>query len=222
MLGTGEPGWLFLVVKCLRRYVQYRYIVSSLLKYRAYWACSIVCSTTIEAMDPLTAAVPVDNSNDSTLLAPAELPVAIIKTEINEEEQNASNNIMSVEQNSSSNTMSVEQNASSYVMSVERNASSNVISVERNASSNISVDGSEDVALSPTTGDEQPLNPWTVVKCIFCQVSLTPSEEPKLLECLHAACGNCILAKVNEHRPISGDADISGLLFPVIRPNIVI
>lgn len=154
-------------------------------------------------MDPPTADVPVDNSNDSTLLAPAELPVglAIIKTEINEEEQNASNNIMPVEQNSSSNIMSVEQNASS-----------NVMSVERNASSNISVDGSEDVALSPTTGDEQPLNPWTVVKCIFCQVSLTPSEEPKLLECLHAACGNCILAKVNEHRPISGDADISGLL----------
>lgn len=210
MSGTGEPGWLFLVLKCLRRYVQYRYIVSSLLEYRTYWACSIVCSTTIEAMDPPTAAVPVDNSNDSTLLAPAELPVAIIKSEINEEEQNASNNIMPVEQNSSSNIMSVEQNASS-----------NVVSVERNASSNISVDGSEDVALSPTTGDEQPLNPWTVVKCIFCQVSLTPSEEPKLLECLHAACGNCILAKVNEHRPISGDADISGLL-SVIRPNIVI
>lgn len=132
-------------------------------------------------MEPPTAAVPVDNSNDSnlSLSAPAALPVATIKTEINEEEQNTSSNIMSIEQN---------------------------------ASSNISVDGSEDVALSPTTGDEQPLNPWTVVKCIFCQVSLTPSEEPKLLECLHAACGNCILAKVNEHRPISGDADISGLL----------
>lgn len=143
-------------------------------------------------MEPPTAAVPVDNSNDSNLSAPAALPVglATIKTEINEEEQNTSNNIMSVEQNTSSNIMSIEQNASS----------------------NISVDGSEDVALSPTTGDEQPLNPWTVVKCIFCQVSLTPSEEPKLLECLHAACGNCILAKVNEHRPISGDADISGLL----------
>lgn len=139
---------------------------------------------------PITAAVPVDNSNDSNLSAPAALPVATIKTEINEEDQNISNNIMSVEQNTSSNVMSIEQNASS----------------------NISVDGSEDVALSPTTGDEQPLNPWTVVKCIFCQVSLTPSEEPKLLECLHAACGNCILAKVNEHRPISGDADISGLL----------
>lgn len=140
-------------------------------------------------MEPPTAAVPVDNLNDSNLSAPAALPVAIIKTEINEEEQNTSNNILSVEQNNSSNIMSIE----------------------RNASSNISVDGSEDVALSPTTGDEQPLNPWTVVKCIFCQVSLTPSEEPKLLECLHAACGNCILAKVNEHRPISGDADISGL-----------
>lgn len=141
-------------------------------------------------MEPPTAAVPVDNSNDSNLPAPAALPVATIKTEINEEEQNTSNNIMPVEQNTSSNIMSIEQNASS----------------------NISVDGSEDVALSPTTGDEQPLNPWTVVKCIFCQVSLTPSEEPKLLECLHAACGNCILAKVNEHRPLSGDADISGLL----------
>lgn len=141
-------------------------------------------------MEPPTAAVPVDNMNDSNLSAPAALSVATIKTEINEEEQNTSNNIMSVEQNTSSNIMSIE----------------------RNASSNISVDGSEDVALSPTTGDEQPLNPWTVVKCIFCQVSLTPSEEPKLLECLHAACGNCILAKVNEHRPISGEADISGLL----------
>lgn len=152
-------------------------------------------------MEPPTAAVPVDNSNDSNLSALAALPVATIKTEINEEEQNTSNNNMSVEQNTSNNIMSIEQNTSS-----------NIMSIEQNASSNISVDGSEDVALSPTTGDEQPLNPWTVVKCIFCQVSLTPSEEPKLLECLHAACGNCILAKVNEHRPISGDADISGML----------
>lgn len=141
-------------------------------------------------MEPPTAAVPVDNLNDSNLSAPAAaLPVATIKTEINEEEQNSSN----------------------IIMSVEQNTSSNIMSIERNALSNISVDGSEDVALSPTTGDEQPINPWTVVKCIFCQVSLTPSEEPKLLECLHAACGNCILAKVNEHRPISGEADISGL-----------
>lgn len=158
-------------------------------------------------MEPPTAAVPVGNSNDSTLSAPTALPVAIIKTEINEEEHDTSSNIR---------PMSVEQDTSSNIMSVEQNASSNIVSAERNTSSNTSVDGSEDVALSPTTGDERPLNPWTVVKCIFCQVSLTPSEEPKLLECLHAACGNCILAKVNEHRPISGEAEISGLLSCVV------
>lgn len=123
-------------------------------------------------MEQPPAAVVTDNSNDSTtLLVPAALPVANIKTEVglNEEEQNNSSNRP------------------------------------------LSVDGSEDVAPSPTTGDEQPLNPWTVVKCIFCQVALTPSEEPKLLECLHAACGNCISAKVNEHR-LPGDAEISGML----------
>lgn len=81
---------------------------------------------------------------------------------------------------------------------------------ERGSTSNgaSAIDGSEEVTPSPTTGDEQPLNPWSTVKCIFCHVNLSASEEPKLLECLHASCGNCITTKVNEHIP--GDAEPSG------------
>lgn len=68
-----------------------------------------------------------------------------------------------------------------------------------NSSNPSALDGSEEMTPSPTTGDEQRLNPWLTVKCIFCNTLLTASEEPKLLECLHAACGNCITAKISEN-----------------------
>lgn len=74
-----------------------------------------------------------------------------------------------------------------------------------NPTDNIAIDGSEEVTPSPTTGDEQPLNPWLQVKCILCHLNLSANDEPKLLECLHAACGNCITSKVNEHIPINPD-----------------
>ena len=36
------------------------------------------------------------------------------------------------------------------------------------------------------------------MKCVFCQVTLTASEDPKLLECLHGACSSCVSTKLNE------------------------
>lgn len=45
---------------------------------------------------------------------------------------------------------------------------------------------------SPTTGDNY------VFKCVFCERVLNGSDAPKLLECLHNACGSCINNKLFE------------------------
>lgn len=45
---------------------------------------------------------------------------------------------------------------------------------------------------SPTTGES------FVHKCVFCERVLTASDLPKLLECLHNACGSCINNKLYE------------------------
>nr|XP_018912199.1 PREDICTED: E3 ubiquitin-protein ligase TRIM33 [Bemisia tabaci] len=60
-------------------------------------------------------------------------------------------------------------------------------------------------ATTPTT--EQPSNPWVTTKCIFCQQILGSAEEPKLLDCLHSACNNCIEAKVRESQ-LASESDI--------------
>ncbi|ENN72418.1 hypothetical protein HUJ04_009043 [Dendroctonus ponderosae] len=43
-------------------------------------------------------------------------------------------------------------------------------------------------------------------KCIYCDHILTASDNPKLLECLHNACTNCINAKLFENNESSGSA----------------
>lgn len=50
-------------------------------------------------------------------------------------------------------------------------------------------------AESPTTGDN---NLWSSTKCVYCKQVLTGNDEPKLLECLHSACGACVKSKMNE------------------------
>jgi hypothetical protein len=37
-----------------------------------------------------------------------------------------------------------------------------------------------------------------VIKCVLCDVALTRSDRPMLLECLHSACSACIEAKLQE------------------------
>lgn len=53
--------------------------------------------------------------------------------------------------------------------------------------------------------DEPPSNPWSGVKCIFCLQTLNSTYEPKLLECLHAACSACINNKLQEQEQTDGD-----------------
>lgn len=38
----------------------------------------------------------------------------------------------------------------------------------------------------------------TPTKCVWCSENLTGSDSPKLLECLHVACGSCTTVKFNE------------------------
>lgn len=43
-----------------------------------------------------------------------------------------------------------------------------------------------------TDGEQVP------TKCIWCDEVLTASDSPKLLECLHVACGSCVTTKFSE------------------------
>lgn len=119
-------------------------------------------------MDPPPDVLQPEVEDNVTEPEPISLPVASIKTEINEEESRGNSN----------------------------------------SANNNAIDGLEEVTPSPTTGDEQPLNPWLHVKCILCHLNLSVSDEPKLLECLHAACGNCITSKVNDN--LQGNPDLLG------------
>ncbi|EZA46840.1 hypothetical protein DMN91_008822 [Ooceraea biroi] len=44
-------------------------------------------------------------------------------------------------------------------------------------------------------------------KCIFCGKVFTPGDNPKLLECLHAACTTCVTNKISDHNT-SVDVDV--------------
>lgn len=43
-------------------------------------------------------------------------------------------------------------------------------------------------------------------KCIYCDRTLAPTDNPKLLECLHNSCTNCINGKLFENNESSGSA----------------
>lgn len=59
-------------------------------------------------------------------------------------------------------------------------------------SKNDNKDCNEEHVESPTTGEAYTF------KCVFCGQLLTPNDNPKLLECLHNACGNCLGHKICE------------------------
>lgn len=44
-------------------------------------------------------------------------------------------------------------------------------------------------------------------KCIFCSKVFTAGDDPKLLECLHAACTTCVTNKLSDHNT-SVDVDV--------------
>ncbi|XP_017783188.1 PREDICTED: transcription intermediary factor 1-alpha isoform X2 [Nicrophorus vespilloides] len=47
---------------------------------------------------------------------------------------------------------------------------------------------------SPTTAEKESFH----FKCIFCEQLLSAKDDPKILECLHNACGNCVKQKLYE------------------------
>lgn len=79
------------------------------------------------------------------------------------------------------------------VSSVERNDDESKMECSNESNEENSADRT---AESPTTGDNN--NPWSSTKCVFCKQCLNASDEPKLLECLHSACGSCIKSKISE------------------------
>lgn len=59
-------------------------------------------------------------------------------------------------------------------------------------------------AESPTTGDT------FVYKCVFCDRVLSASDDPRLLECLHNACGSCIKSKLEEQNDTASANNVRG------------
>lgn len=51
--------------------------------------------------------------------------------------------------------------------------------------------------VSPSATDDSSVNPWSALKCIFCDKSALRFDEVKLLECLHTACIDCINTRLN-------------------------
>lgn len=42
-------------------------------------------------------------------------------------------------------------------------------------------------------------------KCVFCSKIFTSGDDPKLLECLHAACTTCVNDKLSDHTSVDVD-----------------
>ena len=53
-------------------------------------------------------------------------------------------------------------------------------------------------------------------KCVFCDKIFTHGDDPKLLECLHAACTRCIANKISDSNT-SVDVDVMRELFFCIK-----
>lgn len=83
-----------------------------------------------------------------------------------------------------------------------------------NGSLNGSIVGSEEISASLTSGDETPTNPWVSTKCVFCSNILSAADDPKLLECLHAACSICISARLKEQ--IHAEPEIVGKFYIIV------
>ncbi|XP_026673288.1 E3 ubiquitin-protein ligase TRIM33-like [Ceratina calcarata] len=58
-----------------------------------------------------------------------------------------------------------------------------------------------------TTEGQETEARTSLSKCIFCGKLFTFGDDPKLLECLHAACSTCVNSKLNDHNT-SVDVDV--------------
>lgn len=50
-----------------------------------------------------------------------------------------------------------------------------------------------------TVGQEEVETRFALTKCILCSKIVSSEDDPKLLECLHAACSSCITSKITEN-----------------------
>lgn len=82
---------------------------------------------------------------------------------------------------------------------------------------------------SPTTAENSTT--WNSIKCAYCNQVLTSTDEPKLLECLHSACGACVKSKINEqsqsdleniNNPKNVTAPLKGMAKSLIHSVIVL
>lgn len=56
----------------------------------------------------------------------------------------------------------------------------------------------DDEGVQPAESVTTPTEEGYIFKCVFCEITLTSKDRPKILECLHNACGACIDQKLLE------------------------
>jgi len=91
---------------------------------------------------------------------------------------------------------STEQNSSKQ--DIQQSQVQNAICVEEDFS---------DQRIECTTESQESEIRAFLSKCIFCSKVFTMRDDPKLLECLHAACTICVNNKISDHNT-SVDVDI--------------
>lgn len=75
----------------------------------------------------------------------------------------------------------------------------------------VEIDDSQKQQSEQSEGAESPTTVDTFVyKCVFCDRVLSGSDDPRLLECLHNACGSCIKSKLEEQNDTALSNNVAG------------
>lgn len=115
-----------------------------------------------------------DQNVEDTMMNP------VTDMDLNSETSNNMSEMMTEEQ-------AIEEQSDNILSAESDHDQSNKESIE---TSSISVNEPGPEVESPTTGEV------FTFKCVFCEQILTFSDGPKLLECLHNSCSNCISSKL--------------------------
>lgn len=90
-----------------------------------------------------------------------------------------------------------EQNGNSKQDSQQSSQTQDAVCIEEECS---------DQRIECTTESQESEIRAFLSKCVFCSKVFVLGEDPKLLECLHAACTACVSNKLSDHN--TSDVDI--------------
>lgn len=122
--------------------------------------------------------------NDQTFI-----PLVDIQNDIQENATTDMKLMTPPENVSLSNEISIIEDMVSNTETVQQTKANETVEKSTGSSTNATEDRTTE---SPSTGENY------IYKCVFCDQVLTATDDPKLLECLHNACGSCTNNKLYE------------------------